>query len=246
MPIKLKALFCQNIPRLQELNIPDSFDSVRYESSESDIKEIDAEKFSGQPYDSKDRGTFELVNTKSCVKDKVNSFGGNLNDGAENDNNEYGPSFVDTLLKEKRYKNRLFNLSNTSEENTYSVRNTEKVPANVTEIIPPPTPFSDQELKINIEVVEPCSIKSLASHEEKKLLNQADFNVVATGSNAKVNRKSQRRPVERSKSFSEIKKHAAERREFKRIELEKVKRIELEPLQLTVAQVEPGRLIISM
>ena len=242
LPIKLKALFCQNIPRLKELNIPESFESLRYKSSGFDIKETAVGTIAGQPYDSKERVTFDPMNTKNCVKDSANGFGGDLNDGTENHGNEHEPSFVDTVLKKRQYKNRFFNLSSTSEENTHSTRNTEIVPGNVTEIIPPPTPFSDQDLKVNIEVVEPRNIKSLASHEERELPNQLGSNVVAAGSNAKARaaRKGQRRPVERSKSFSEVRKHAYERREFKRIELEKIKRIELEPLQHTLAQVEPG------
>ena len=163
-----------------------------------------------------------------------------MTDRAEKEEYENRVSLNDAANNSPR-KNHVLKLNNSIDENQHSLLNA--VADNITEIIPPPIPFSDQGLKMNVEVVEPRFIKSLSSNKEKQVVKRPEMKTISTGSFAKTtgSRKGQRGSSERSKSFSEWKSNAFRHTQFKRIELEKVKRIELEPFQKTLVQVSPGK-----
>jgi len=231
-PFKLQTLFSQNIPSLKQVFIPENVDNERLEWG---IKESDVETFVDHESDSRDTRSFDIV-----AKSETNGSKENLSRMVENKDSKNRPDDIDTAVSKTPRKNRLLRLNSTKDDNVESEYTVETVADNITEIIPPPTPFSDHELKMNIEVVEPCNIKPLVSGQDRQLINGADFKVVTTGSNSKTknSRKHQRRPAERSKSFSEAKTLSVGGKEFRRIELERVQRIELEPFQTTLAQVE--------
>ena len=244
-PFKLQTLFSQNIPSLKQVFIPENIDN---EELEWGFKESDAKTFVDRECDSRDTRSLGITANESCGKSETNGRKENLSKMVENGDSKNRPDATDTVVSKTPRKNGLLRLNSTKDDNLEPEHNTETVADNNTEIIPPPTPFSDHELKMNIEVVEPCNIKSLTSGQDRQLISRADFKVVTTGSNSKAknSRRHQRRPAERSKSFSEVKTLSVGCKEFKRIELERVQRIELEPLQTALTQVERGRLLIDL
>lgn len=135
---------------------------------------------------------------------------------------------------------RILKLISASNESSCSVSSTDAINDKVTEIIPPPTPFSDQGVRMKIEVIEPRTIMSLSSHIEKKSLTKPMPALIATdptknGSNRRSNR---RRATERSQSCKGLKSSA---KQFKGIELEKVRRIELEHFEKSLIQATTGK-----
>ena len=236
LPLKLKALFAQNIAYLKHADIFENTGGILSDCSGSDIKETVREISTDCESGSRERTVLGVVANLD------NKMGESLNDGTEDKENKNGPCFSDTVVNRAPRKDLVLKLNGNDKENSHSLQNSDIISENVTEIIPPPTPFSDQDLRMNIELVEPCTIRSLTYSEERQQIRRPSFNVVATDNNAKSkdSRRHQRRPAQRSKSFSEMKKYVNGCKEFKKIELEKVKRIELEPLQHTLAQVDPG------
>ena len=136
---------------------------------------------------------------------------------------------------------RMLKLKDISVDGTHSDLDTENIVDNVTEIIPPPTPFSDQGVAINIEVVEPRTIMSLPCRMEKQSSAGLERKVVkAEGCWRKTASCEGHRRMTKERTHSGEAKRLEKR--FRRIELEKVKRIELEPLEKNLSQVAPGEL----
>ena len=141
-------------------------------------------------------------------------------------------------------KTRILKLNQSGNNAKIKAENRELVEG-LTEVIPPPTPFRDQGLTMNIELLGPKEARTI--HNEKRTVVNSERKEVADeqskrNTKTKTNRKHHGKISERSKSLSDLKVHSSKAKDFKKLEVEKVRKIELEPFRNPAVQVAPGDL----